>query len=172
MNKAWIHLPPLRDRKEDIPLLINSIFEELRGCGQSADIDEDAFAQLLDYDYPRNIAELKDIIKSLIARAVDRKIALSDLPDQVRSSNKSVTFDTSITIPKELLDNLNKDYLLRELWCPLEAVNGRITVIVDNPKNLIKLDEIMRLLKTKNVDFLKSDRNEIIKFIKHFYLHR
>jgi type II secretory ATPase GspE/PulE/Tfp pilus assembly ATPase PilB-like protein/DNA-binding NtrC family response regulator len=169
LNKAWIHLPPLRDRKEDIPLLINSIFEELRGFGQSADIDEDAFAQLLDYDYPRNIAELKDLIKSLIARAVDRKIALSDLPDQVRSSNRSVTFDTSITIPKALLDNLNKDYLLRELWCPLEAVNGRITVIVDNPKNLIKLDEIMRLLKTKNVDFLKSDRNEILRFIKHFF---
>ena len=41
--------------------------------------------------------------------------------------------------------------------------------IVDNPKNLIKLDEIMRLLKTKNVDFLKSDRNEIVRFIKHFF---
>jgi type II secretory ATPase GspE/PulE/Tfp pilus assembly ATPase PilB-like protein/transcriptional regulator with PAS, ATPase and Fis domain len=169
LNKAWIHLPPLRDRKEDIPLLINSIFEELRGCGQSADIDEDAFAQLLYYDYPRNIAELKNIIKSLTELAVDRKITLIDLPDQVNSSNKSVAFDSSITIPKELLENLKENYLLRELWCPLESSNGRVTVIVDNPKNLIKQDEIMRLLKAKNIDFLKSDRHEIIKFIKHFY---
>ena len=169
LNKAWIHLPPLRDRKEDISLLINSFFEELRGWGQNTDIDEDALAQLLEYDYPRNIAELKDIIKSLIVRTGDRNISLNDLPDQVRSSNRSVTFDASISIPKELLENLKKDYLLRELWCPIEFSNGRITVIVDNPKNLIKQDEIMRLLKTKNVNFLKSDRQEIFRFIKHFY---
>ena len=169
LNKSWIHLPPLRDRKEDISLLINTFFEEFRGCAQSGDIAEDALVQLLDYSYPGNITELKDIVKSLIARAVDRKIKLGDLPDKVKNSNKSVAFDSSITIPKELLENLKGDYLMRELWCPLESSNGRITVIVDNPKNLIKQDEIMRFLKTKNINFLKSDRHEIFKFIKHFY---
>jgi type II secretory ATPase GspE/PulE/Tfp pilus assembly ATPase PilB-like protein/DNA-binding NarL/FixJ family response regulator len=169
LSKSWIHLPPLRDRKEDISLLINTFFEELRGCGQSTDIEEDALVQLFEYAYPGNITELKDIIKSLIPRAVDRRITLTDLPDQVTNSNRNVAFNSSITVPKELLENLKEDYLLRELWCPLESSNGRITVIVDNPKNLIKQDEIMRLLKTKNINFLKSDSHEIIKFIKHFY---
>lgn len=169
LNKSWIHLPPLRDRKEDISLLINTLFEELRGFGQSTDIEEDALTQLLEYAYPGNITELENIIKSLIARAVHRKITLSDLPDQVTYLNRNVAFDSSITIPKALLENLNKDYLLRELWCPIESSNGRITVIADNPKNLIKRDEIMRILQTKNVNFLKSDRNEILKFIKYFY---
>ena len=169
LNKSWIHLPPLRDRKEDISLLINIFLEELGRCGQSADIEEDALVQLLEYDYPRNIAELKEIIKSLTARAVDRKITLLDLPEQVNSSNISVAFDSSTTIPKELLEYLKEDYLLRELWCPLESSNSRITVIVDNPHNLIKQDEIMRLLKTTNINFRKSDKHEIIKFIKYFY---
>ena len=169
LNKSWIHLPPLRDRKEDIFLLINTFFEELRGFGQSANIEEDALTQLLEYAYPGNITELEDIIKSLVALADHRKITLSDLPDQVTYSNRNVAFDSSITIPKALLENLSKDYLLRELWCPLESSNGRITVIADNPKNLIKRDEIMRLLQTKNINILKSGRNEILKFIKYFY---
>jgi type II secretory ATPase GspE/PulE/Tfp pilus assembly ATPase PilB-like protein/DNA-binding NtrC family response regulator len=169
LNKAWIHLPPLRERKDDLPLLIDTIIEELRGGGGTADIDEKVIEHLLEYDYPRNIVELKEIIKSLRPRAGDVKITLRDLPERVIMSNRGVTFDTNITIPKELLDNLNKDYLLRESWCPLESNNGRITVIVDNPKNLIKRDEIIRLLKTKDVDCIKSDRQEIHKFIKHFY---
>lgn len=169
LSRSWINIPPLRERREDISLLINLFFEELKGWGQNAAIDEEAILQLLEYDYPQNIAELKEIIEHLVAKGDDRKIGIRDLPDRVRIFKGSVTFDPKATIPRELLDTINKDYLLRELWCPYQVTDGWTRVLVDNPDNLIKRDEIMRLLKTKSVEFLKSDKSDILRFIRHFY---
>ena len=169
LSRSWINIPPLRERREDISLLINLFFEELKGWGQNAAIDEEAILQLLEYDYPQNVAELKEIIGHLVEKGDDRKIGIRDLPDRVKIFKRSVTFDPKVTIPRELVDTINKDYLLRELWCPYQVTDGRIRVLVDNPDNLIKRDEIIRLLNTKNVEFLKSDKSDILRFIKHFY---
>jgi type II secretory ATPase GspE/PulE/Tfp pilus assembly ATPase PilB-like protein/DNA-binding NarL/FixJ family response regulator len=169
LSRSWINIPPLRERREDISLLINLFFEELKGWGQNAVIDEQAILQLLEYDYPQNVAELKEIIEYLVEKSDDRKIGIRDLPDRVRIFKGSVTFDPKVTIPRELVDTINKDYLLRELWCPYKVTDGWIRVLVDNPENLIKRDEIMRLLNTKSVEFLKSDKSDILRFIKHFY---
>jgi len=169
LSRSWIHIPPLRERREDISLLINLFFEELKGWGQNAAIDEEAILQLLEYDYPQNVSELKEIIGHLAAKSDDRKIGIRDLPERVKLFKRNVTFDPKVTIPRELVDTINKDYLLRELWCPYQVIDGRIRVLVDNPDNLIKRDEIMRLLKTKSVEFFKSDKSDILRFIKHFY---
>ena len=64
---------------------------------------------------------------------------------------------------------MNKDYLIRERWCPLELSGNRIVVIIDNPDDMIRRDEIQALLKTKAVDFRPADKDDIFKFIHHFY---
>jgi len=169
LNKAWIHLLPLRERKEDISLLINTFVEEFRGWGGIADIDEDALIKLLDYDYPQNVAQLREIIISLTSKVNGRRITVNDLPECVRNQNEDIVYDPDISVPRELLKDLNRDYLLREIWCPLEVKNGRVAVIVDDPSNIIKRDEIKRLLKKTDVLFLKSNKNEILKFIRHYF---
>ena len=169
LNKSWLHLPPLRERREDISLLINTFFEEFRGWGGGADIDEDALSKLLDYDYPQNVAELKNIIISLISKVKDRRIAINDLPERVRNHNEEITYDPDIGVPRELLKDLSRNYLLREIWFPLEVENGHVAVIIDDPSNIIKQDEIKRILKKSDVTFLKSNKNEILKFIRRYY---
>ena len=73
-------------------------------------------------------------------------------------------------IPDDLFKNLKREYLLRELWVPFEkGDDGKIRVIVDDPNNLLKKDQIENLLRTRHVEYCVSLKDDIIKFINHFY---
>ncbi len=82
---------------------------------------------------------------------------------------KSIAFTREYPVPEELLKNLRYEYLRRELWVPLESRNGKITVIVDNPNNIIKRDMIENILKTKYVEYVAATKQDIWKFIEYFY---
>ena len=82
---------------------------------------------------------------------------------------KFVPFNDKHPIPGDLLRNLKKDYLRRELWVPLERVEGTIRVIVDDPNNILKRDTIESLLKTKAVKYDVAFTDDIIKYINYFY---
>jgi len=81
-----------------------------------------------------------------------------------------VHYNQKHPIPDELLKNFKREYLRRELWVPFEkGADGKIRVIVDDPNNLLKKDMIENLLKTKSVEYCISLKDDIIKFINHFY---
>jgi type II secretory ATPase GspE/PulE/Tfp pilus assembly ATPase PilB-like protein len=82
---------------------------------------------------------------------------------------KFIPFTDRIPIPSDLLINLKRDYLRRELWVPLEKKDGIIRIIVDDPNNILKRDMIENLLKTKSVRYDVSFPDDIIKFINYFY---
>jgi type II secretory ATPase GspE/PulE/Tfp pilus assembly ATPase PilB-like protein/GAF domain-containing protein len=82
---------------------------------------------------------------------------------------KFVSFSDKYPIPGDLLKNLKKEYLRRELWVPLEKKDGAIQIIVDDPNNILKRDMIENLLKTKSVRYNVSFPDDIIKFINHFF---
>jgi type II secretory ATPase GspE/PulE/Tfp pilus assembly ATPase PilB-like protein len=86
-----------------------------------------------------------------------------------RATCNSVTFNREYPVPEELLKNLRYEYLRRELWVPLEFRGGKITVIVDNPDNIIKRDMIENILKTKSVEYISATKEDIGKFIEYFY---
>ncbi len=66
---------------------------------------------------------------------------------------KFIPFSDKYRIPGDLLINLKKEYLRRELWVPLEKKDGVIHIIVDDPNNILKRDMIENLLKTKSVRY-------------------
>ena len=79
-----IKLPPLRTRKEDIPELIKHFLHEYslkRGIPMS--VSKDAMDCLLDYNYPGNVRELKNIIERASILAPEPQIQLSDLPSDL-----------------------------------------------------------------------------------------
>ncbi len=82
---------------------------------------------------------------------------------------KFIPFSDKFPIPGNLLKNLKKEYLRRELWVPLEKKDGAIQIIVDDPNNILKRDMIENLLKTKSVHYDVSFPDDIIKFINHFF---
>lgn len=82
---------------------------------------------------------------------------------------KFIPYSDKYRIPENLLKSLKKEYLLREVWVPLEKKDGVIHVIVDDPNNILKRDMIENLLKTKSVRYHVSLSEDIIKFINFFY---
>ena len=84
LKGGWLHLPALKERKEDIPVLVSYFLDELLSAGRNAGIEEEALSLLCNYDYPGNIRELKSIIKSAVNLAQGRTISKSFLPDAIR----------------------------------------------------------------------------------------
>jgi type II secretory ATPase GspE/PulE/Tfp pilus assembly ATPase PilB-like protein/GAF domain-containing protein len=78
-------------------------------------------------------------------------------------------FNDKQPIPANLLKNLKKEYLSRELWVPLEKKEGNIHILVDDPNNILKRDTIESLLKTKAVRYDVALPEDIIKYINYFY---
>jgi two-component system response regulator PilR (NtrC family) len=122
INVVQITMPPLRDRIEDIPLLVEHFFRKFCDSGHTGEIMTPAALKLLmNYPFPGNIRELENIVeRSLI---LDRTvISESSLPEQVRSGRAAVfCLGVDAQIPDEgmqlepLLEDLEKKFLLKAL---------------------------------------------------------
>jgi type II secretory ATPase GspE/PulE/Tfp pilus assembly ATPase PilB-like protein len=82
---------------------------------------------------------------------------------------RTISFSENFVIPIHLLNTLKYEYLRRELWVPLEHRGGRITVLVDDPGNILKRDMIENLFKTKAIEYCVASKADILNFIDHFY---
>ncbi len=82
---------------------------------------------------------------------------------------KFVQFNDKMPIPGDLLKNLKRDYLRRELWVPIEKIEDNIHILVDDPNNIIKRDQIESLLRTKAIKYDVAFSEDIVKFINHFF---
>ena len=78
-------------------------------------------------------------------------------------------FDPDITVPHELLHNLKKAFLLNEIWIPLSWSKDGVEVLVDDPRDLNKTDNIKTLMKTGKINFSVAIREDILEYIKLFF---
>ncbi len=84
-----IQLPPLRERRDDIPLLIDAFIHEFNQANQRhiTGISPKALNILMSYDYPGNIRELKNIIESMAILSQNELLDLDDLPALIQPSS-------------------------------------------------------------------------------------
>ncbi len=80
-----------------------------------------------------------------------------------------IDYNEKAVIPGDLIKNLKRDYLSRELWVPLETIDGNIHVVVDDPNNILKRDAIENLLRTKKIKYDVALQEDILKFINLFF---
>jgi two-component system, NtrC family, response regulator AtoC len=87
-----IRVPPLRERKEDIPLLANTFLKEIceRDGKAFRPLSPDAMEALLRYDWPGNVRELKGAIDSGVTLATGNQITVRDLPLTVQGASGSL----------------------------------------------------------------------------------
>jgi two-component system response regulator HydG len=116
LNVIPIHIPPLRERKDDIALLVDhflKIYSEAAKKPAKA-VLADAFDLLMRYDWPGNVRELENALERAVILQEGPTIASEDLPEKLRSMTSgkrgNVVAASNIT-----LDELEKEYMLKVL---------------------------------------------------------
>jgi len=111
-----IEMPPLRERKEDIPLLIKAFIERFNTELKKnvSGVSEEAMKILLNYSWPGNVRELENIIQRAITLSREETILPEDLPNSLIQRAEEKIFEKAIE-EKFSLDRLEKEYIKRIL---------------------------------------------------------
>ena len=147
LKGALLHLPPLRERKEDIPLLAMNILKEIpRGKGLT--VDKEALGLLIDYDYPGNVRELKSILQSAANLAKDGILDIKSLPPTFVQRRRSTSTGKSMQGQEAILPlgEVEKAHILKIY----DQTNKNKTQTADLLK--IGLNTLRRKLDSYGVD--------------------
>jgi len=111
LNVIPVELPPLRERKEDIPLLVQHFLDKLRvegiGAGQARvplTVAQDAMRRLMAYAWPGNVRQLENAVERAVAISAGRpQLDVADLPIEIQQAQEPV-LPSTVALPDEGLD--------------------------------------------------------------------
>ena len=113
LNVLHIHIPPLRERREDVPLFLDHFFRVFASQHMVPvpELPASTLALLTAYEWPGNIRELRNVVERLVVRRRSSIVREEDLPDEirggtVRSGAESVRAATPRTLVDDLYDRL------------------------------------------------------------------
>ncbi len=125
LNVIELRLPPLRHRREDIPLLAEHFLRRFAAeHNRAARLSVEAMRQIESYEFPGNVRELENIIERAVALSSSTLIGVADLPEV--KTPKLVTPDPPVMVPAEGvdLDQLVSDYERMWVLRALEQTEG------------------------------------------------
>lgn len=117
LNVIELRLPPLRERREDIPILVDAFLKKCAAArgGQVKGLSEPALAMLADYAWPGNVRELENVIERAVTLSHGDVIGAEDLPLQVqgaRGDRRILDEAAERTLP---LHEVEKEYIVKIL---------------------------------------------------------
>lgn len=127
-----IKIPPLRHRREDIPLLVNRFIQYFSGKHQKriASISSEAMKILISYNWPGNVRQLKNVIESAVVLANKEILDITDLPEEIKHPEntavtvKNINYNLSFRDAKKILiENFERDFIKKKL----EEFSGNIS---------------------------------------------
>ncbi|HMF93093.1 MAG TPA: sigma-54 dependent transcriptional regulator [Vicinamibacterales bacterium] len=135
LNVIPVHLPPLRERKEDIPLLVQHFLDKLReerggkppgererrATDRAITVSQEAMRRLMAYAWPGNVRQLENVIERAVALAAGRpQIDVHELPAEIQQSREMV-LSSAVALPEEGVDldafvaNIERELIERSL---------------------------------------------------------
>ena len=125
LNVIALHLPPLRDRKEDVPLLVQHfirkfVAREGQNDGPDVMVSQDGLRRLMAYAWPGNVRQLENAVeRALILRGTRSQIDVSDLPPEIQTvpveSAPALDLpDVGVDLP-DLVGRIERDLISRAL---------------------------------------------------------
>lgn len=121
LNVVPIHVPPLRERKEDIPTIFFTIVEATckKNKIEFGGIADEALSVLAEYHWPGNVRELRNLAESLVVLSGGRRIEAESLPEQILHGTRSRDLPVAVTRPRS---ETERDLFL---W-RLAEIDGRV----------------------------------------------
>ena len=105
LNVVQIKLPPLRERKADILLLVNTFLEKFSDPARPIHtISEDAMRRIMAYDWPGNIRELENAVERAVALGSGPILHVGDLPSNLQYTTSEKLSDVDELVPLEILE--------------------------------------------------------------------
>jgi DNA-binding NtrC family response regulator len=122
LNVIPVHVPPLRERREDIPLLVQHFLDRLRGEGREPlTVSQEAMRRLMSFQWPGNVRELENIVERAVAFSAGRsQIDVADLPSELVPSDRP-SLAALVSLPEDGLDldsfmtNIERELIERSL---------------------------------------------------------
>ncbi|HQE80795.1 MAG TPA: sigma-54 dependent transcriptional regulator [Syntrophorhabdaceae bacterium] len=145
LNVVPIHIPPLRERKQDIPLLLNYFLEHSNHLNDAAveGFDDNAMEVLMAYDYPGNVRELNNIVERVVVLKKKGIITIDDLPEKL--------------------------WTLKEKEQQIDIQRGYETLVTEFEKAIImKALKETKGVKSKAATILNINRTTLIEKMKRF----
>lgn len=103
LNVIPVHLPALRERKDDIPLLVDFFLSKFNGLKKQKKFDPETLRFFMGYDWPGNVRELENAIERMVILAIGDTITPEHIPDGMKNFKASSAI-ISTDIPDEGLD--------------------------------------------------------------------
>ncbi|MBM3307641.1 MAG: sigma-54-dependent Fis family transcriptional regulator [Candidatus Eisenbacteria bacterium] len=142
LNVIPIRIPPLRERRDDVPLLVRHFLERFTGGAKS--VSDDAMEILVGYDWPGNVRELENVIERAVILARDKTITAADLnisifPERLRKRAAAAgPAESGLGVSGLTLDEVERRYLIQTLeetgWKKKQAAD----VLGINPSTLYR----------------------------------
>lgn len=145
-----ITIPPLRDRKDEIPFLVEHFIEKY-GQGETFQVMPDFHAALQVYDWPGNIRELENIVERAIVLSTDRVLTREGLPGQFHQPG-SENADRMDTIPESGISL--EDTERRLIRATLKKTNGNRS----HAARLLKIPRHVLLYRLKKFGMEEGDK--------------
>jgi len=137
LNVIPVHLPALRERKEDIPLLVQHFLDKLReqrdtrpvgqrdrerrASDRAIAVSQEAMRRLMAYHWPGNVRQLENVIERIVAFTAGRsQIDVDDLPEEIQQSQEMI-LTSAVELPEDGVDldafvaNIERELIERSL---------------------------------------------------------
>ncbi len=120
LNVLSLKIPPVRDRRDDIPLLVNHFLEKY--AGENKKFSKDAMTMLQNYRWKGNVRELENIIERVLLLSEGDVMDVESLPEEIRSgpASEKVSISSGGIDMEAIMSDTEKAYLLKAL----EKTNG------------------------------------------------
>src|SRR4051812_15382971 len=149
LNVACVHVPPLRQRREDVPMLARHALQELARLYEEPPrtLSRDAFAALCAYDWPGNVRELINAVEHAMVFATGDELGPDDLPDAVRAA----------TLPPTVVDTAAR-------------ADGLTTMALAEQRLVTKALEAAGGNQTRAAKLLAIERHRLHRIVKRYNL--
>ncbi|MEE2672373.1 MAG: sigma-54 dependent transcriptional regulator [Myxococcota bacterium] len=121
LNVLPVEVPPLRERADDIPLLVHHFLDQARAERDSRiqGLTDEAMARLLEHDWPGNVRELENLMERLLVLNTEGEIGLDALPSDLRSTRPRMIESPRVPASgldfNDVVDQLEVDLILQAL---------------------------------------------------------
>jgi DNA-binding NtrC family response regulator len=145
LNVVNLHIPPLRERLDDVPLLVNYFLAKFSLPNvKTMNMSEAALHRLQEYDFPGNARELENIIERSLALCDEKEIQLHHLPADLTSQPRFSLLDHQTANPRKSLAENQQEYILSVL----RSVGGNKT----KAAKIIGIDRVSLWRKLKKYE--------------------